>query len=612
MVKRLVAGFLAMLAAAVLCSVCARAETDVYDGDYRLLVYDDGTVTLNAYTGSERDVVIPDEIKGYHITSISTDVFADNTTIRSVVIPEGVKYIGGRNYSNSNKGAFENCTALESVSLPSTLVSIGGDVFKNTKILNDCTETIKYIDGWVIECTNASEIKSVKLKDGTVGIAYGAFRSDNSKLKSVTLPDGLRAVSDYAFSGCPLESVTFPDNLTYIGRGAFGGCKLKSLVLPEALEYVGSFAFANTNIGEITFPSKLAEIQESAFENCMSLTSVTLPDSLKVMGDSAFSGCTSLKTVIGGDSAEEIGRDTFLGCPFIKEQKTALKYLGKSWIVDYDGTDPVITIPKGIKGIAGGAFDCGFKDDKYNITEVNLPKGLMFIGDEAFYNSDIKELTLPGTLKKVGESAFDGCDKLEKVTIAPGMTKLPFAMFSGCKSLKSVVIPDGIKIIGDTCFCDCDSLQKVTLPKSLKVVEFGAFGNCKKLADVYYEGSQSDWWSIYEDYENESLINANIHYSTPLPESAQRKSLGKITGMKTARTSSKIILQWNAVDGADGYKLERYTDGKWVSETDVTEPKYTAKGLDRATKYKFRIRAYAKKGDKLIYGKYKTVSKTTK
>lgn len=517
-------------------------------------------------------------------------MFADNTTIRSVVIPEGVKYIGGRNYSNSNKGAFENCTALESVSLPSTLVSIGGDVFKNTKILNDCPGTIKYIDGWVIKCTNASEIKSVELKDGTVGIAYGAFRSDNSKLKSVTLPDGLRAVDDLAFSGCPIESLALPDSLTYIGKSAF----------------------ANTDIREITFPSKLAEIQDAAFKECESLKSVTLPKRLKVMGDEAFYGCTSLKTVIGGDSAEEIGRDTFFGCPFITEQKTDIKYLGKKWILDYDGTDPVITIPKGIKGIVAGAFDCGVKGNKYNITEVNLPEGLTFIGDEAFYHCGIKELTLPGTLKKVGESAFEGCDKLEKVTIAPGMTKLPFAMFSGCKSLKSIVIPDGVKIIDGICFGGCESLKKVTIPRSLKVVEFGAFGDSSKLTDVYYEGSQSDWWGIYEDYGNESLINAKIHCDTPLPESAQRKSLGKITGMKTARTSSKIILQWDAVDGADGYMVERYTDGKWVSEADVTEPKYTAKGLDKATKYKFRIRAYAKKGDKLIYGKYKNVSKTTK
>lgn len=48
MIKRLITGFFAMLATAVLCSVCAGAETDVYDGNYRLLVHDDGTVTLNS------------------------------------------------------------------------------------------------------------------------------------------------------------------------------------------------------------------------------------------------------------------------------------------------------------------------------------------------------------------------------------------------------------------------------------------------------------------------------------------------------------------------------------------------------------------------------------
>ena len=79
-------------------------------------------------------------------------------------------------------------------------------------------------------------------------------------LTTVTLPDSLTTIGDYAFFFCSsLTTITLPDSLTTIGAYAFSGCdSLTTITLPEGLTTIG----------------------DSAFQWCGSLTTVTLPDSL--------------------------------------------------------------------------------------------------------------------------------------------------------------------------------------------------------------------------------------------------------------------------------------------------------------------------------------------
>ena len=50
-------------------------------------------LTITSYEGSEKEVVIPNEIDGYKVSAIGKQAFKDNTTMTSVVIPEGVSNI---------------------------------------------------------------------------------------------------------------------------------------------------------------------------------------------------------------------------------------------------------------------------------------------------------------------------------------------------------------------------------------------------------------------------------------------------------------------------------------------------------------------------------------
>lgn len=66
-------------------------------------------ITITAYTGTAENVVIPAEIDGTPVVRIAANAFADNATIKRVVI--------GKNVELVEKNAFKNCSALETVVL---------------------------------------------------------------------------------------------------------------------------------------------------------------------------------------------------------------------------------------------------------------------------------------------------------------------------------------------------------------------------------------------------------------------------------------------------------------------------------------------------------------
>lgn len=88
---------------------------------------------------------------------------------------------------------------------------------------------------------------------------------------SVTIPDGVICIDDYAFRGCTglTCNLTIPNTVTTIGDFAFGGCKNLT--------------------GDLVIPSSVTSIGISAFQNCKGLTSITIPNSVTEIGSGAFS-----------------------------------------------------------------------------------------------------------------------------------------------------------------------------------------------------------------------------------------------------------------------------------------------------------------------------------
>lgn len=96
------------------------------------------------------------------------------------------------------------------------------------------------------------------------GMMYTDFFSSNSKLTSVTIPEGITAIGRNAFDHCTnLTSITLPQSLTHIRNQAFIASGLTEIVFPSNVEYIGRLAFA-TEGGD----QSSSILSSATFDNC--------------------------------------------------------------------------------------------------------------------------------------------------------------------------------------------------------------------------------------------------------------------------------------------------------------------------------------------------------
>jgi DNA-binding beta-propeller fold protein YncE len=149
-----------------------------------------------------------------------------------------------------------------------------------------------------------------------------------------------------------------------------------------------------------------------------------------------------------------------------------------------------ITLPKSLKSIGNSAFQsCAY------LTNVVIPDGVMEIGFGAFAGSRISKMFIPKSVTNIGMVAFSRCDFLESITVDalnPVYSSLDGALLdkSQTKLLQcpagkagSYTVPDSVTVIGGTAF-QCYHLTSITLPKNVRIVEPHGFSSCPALTNV--------------------------------------------------------------------------------------------------------------------------------
>lgn len=118
-------------------------------------------------------------------------------------------------------------------------------------------------------------------------------------------------------------------------------------------------------------------------------------------------------------------------------------------------------------------------------------------------NTAVHHISIPDTVKTIGNCAFYNCSSLSSIEIPSGVTSIGTGVFYYCENLKSIKIPSSVTSIGKYAFCECN-----------------------KLTDIYYEGSESDWNKIVVDTDNEPLSKATVHYGIA-PKTGWEQANGK-------------------------------------------------------------------------------------
>lgn len=172
---------------------------------------------LTRYIGSERDVVIPNEV-----TEIGDWAFNKCTNIQSIIIPNGVNKIGYY--------AFSDCSSLTSIKIPDSVTYIDAGAFCLCRNLTDIKipSNVTFIGTYAFE--DCSSLTEITIPDSVTDLGYGVF--DNSGITSFTFPENLASCEgSYLFKNCTsLTKVVFPTSGETVktfrnwAAGYFGAC----------------------------------------------------------------------------------------------------------------------------------------------------------------------------------------------------------------------------------------------------------------------------------------------------------------------------------------------------------------------------------------------------
>ena len=355
----------------------------------------DNLVTIGDYAFyycSTCDVTIPDKVK----TIGKYAFYGAASSSYYLVLGSSVEYIGSYAFSNSY---FKKITS----SNPTPPACYGTNVFSSYayKYTYLYAESNLYEQAYVWEdfkyLYSTSTAKEVTTIIGLCGddLTYTLSLSD-----STLVIEGTGDMYDYGDnSRAPwynyasfITSITLPDAMTSVGDYAFYNCSgITSLDIPSSLTSVGDYGFYNCDgLTSITLPDGVTSIGDYAFYDCDGLTSITLPDGVTSIGNYAFCSCGSLTDVTIPDAVTSIGNYAFYSCRSLTD----------------------VTIPDAVTSIGDYAFyDC------YNLTSVTIGNGVTSIGNYAFYDCyNLTSVTIGSSVETIGEYAFYYCTSLTSVT----------------------------------------------------------------------------------------------------------------------------------------------------------------------------------------------------
>ena len=474
---------------------------------------------------------------------------------------------------------FSDCATLTSITIPESVTSVGGACFKN------CPKLTSII--W-----NAKRVVQIKWGGGTwLGAslpAYDMFEGVRSQITSFVFGESVEYIPDYlCYCMEKLTSVVVPNNVTAIGGGVFKGCTsltyaklsdqitdmpclqtgdpfgggyayhgtftncsaLTEVILPQNLLSVGAYAFKGcSSLPTVVLPESVLAIGTGAFHICTSLSSITIPKNVTSIGSDAFRECSSLTAITIPNSVTNIGQNAFYNCTSLSSVVWNARYCN-----DFLTTSGSYTQPSGpFYGCPITSFTIGEDVDilpaalchgMSDIQSITIPNSLRKIGDYTFSKcSSLNSITIPNSVTNIGQAAFDECSSLTTITIPEKVSKIGWGAFSNCASLKSVIwnaintgdiltsssyattpfssSPIETLVIGDKvtyvpqklCY-DCSTLTSVTIGKSVKEIGTDAFLNCTSLAQTNFEGSISNWCKMTfgNMHSNPNYYSKSLH-----------------------------------------------------------------------------------------------------
>ena len=386
------------------------------------------------------NVVIPETVYGYRVTSIGNGAFKEKTGIRTVKLPAGINRIGG--------SAFEDCSNLTEVTLPA--------------------------------------------ESGITEIEDYAF-SGCTSLTEITIPPSVSKIGSHTFDGCnSLTTVNIFDLSAWCNIDFYPDYKVSYGYVysnPLASNENAKLCLNGELITDLVIPEDVTEVKPGAFNFYKGLKSVTVHPGLAKIGEKSFNWCDNLEAVHISDLSAWCRID------FDDDSANPVHFAHNLYLNGELVTD--LVIPDGITEVKDYAFIyCS------GLTSVIIPEGVTSIGNSAFYGcSGISDVALPDSVESIGNYAFQNCTGLRRAVIPDNATLIGTGAFRGCKNLYSVTVSSKVSEIGENAFLGCLKLVEVVNLSSLALYPGDTdYGNIAYYAKQVLSDAGQDNFILHDGY----------------------------------------------------------------------------------------------------------------
>jgi hypothetical protein len=411
-------------------------------------------------------------------------------------------------------------------------------------------------------------------------------------LQTVTFPSSLTKIGDFAFGDCfKLKDINLPATLTELGIDAFYLCQsITSVTIPSGVKVIPKNCFASCQtLTNVQLPEGITEIQDFAFAACYLLKTITLPSSLTTMGYGVFAFDTKLASIKSLRQEPPAAQDTTFGAISLDKCILYVPYDSKSlyetatgWrrfakiqekgvnekiqynglyyqlqedftaYVTYESNDEnnykdligEITVEDKIMyqdavykvNMVGPS---AFANSK-NITKINLPEIMDEIHAYAFEHTNVYEINIPATLKRLSNLAFknsvifttymdeqgavyyDGCLLYHEKDyifgpyhVKEGTRLIASNAFSQDQYITQLYIPEGVQCICTGAIDYMFALQILSLPSTLCYLASGFCSSyCGNLQTIYNYSKiplSLPNSGYFDSWSNEQLANKTVY-----------------------------------------------------------------------------------------------------
>lgn len=312
-----------------------------------------------------------DAFRNYSISSADPKDY-----LVSIVIPNSV--ISIEDY------AFYRCYSLKNVVIPNSVQHIGNSAFEQCFDLSELTigKGVKNVDGLAFAgCSRLKTVNFNAISCSDFSMSDSRYQFDGTDITTINIGSDVRIIPAFFVVHGQIDSISIPDSVVKIGDYAFSRCHNVSYIsIGQSVDTIGAYAFsvtcaqnAKVEISDIdawcrinfnTILSNPLYAVGHLYLNGEEITSLVIPDNVKSLKSYVFNGCRSLTNISLPNSISEIGEYSFYGCNNLKE----------------------VIIPNSVKSIGEYAF-------RYcdSLSRVDIGNSVQFIGDYAFYG--MKNLT---------------------------------------------------------------------------------------------------------------------------------------------------------------------------------------------------------------------------